>query len=38
MRYRNPQLTFLAWTPFVFPQAGPEWYLRVRDLIYRYKP
>ncbi|NDJ13973.1 MAG: hypothetical protein EBY17_22710 [Acidobacteriia bacterium] len=38
MGYRNPQLNFLAWTPFVFPQAGPEWYLRVRDLVYRYKP
>ena len=34
--YRNPQLDFLAWTPFVFPQTGAEWYLRVRDLIYRY--
>ena len=37
MGYRNPQLSFLAWTPFVFPQSGPEWYLRARDLIYRYK-
>lgn len=37
MNFRSPQLNFLAWTPFVFPQAGPEWYLRVRDLIYRYK-
>jgi hypothetical protein len=34
--FRNPQLNLLAWTPFVFPQTGAEWYLRVRDLIYRY--
>jgi hypothetical protein len=38
MGLRSPQLNFLQWTPFVFPQVGPEWYLRVRDLIYRYNP
>jgi hypothetical protein len=32
----TPQLNLLSWTPFVFPQTGAEWYLRVRDLIYRY--
>jgi hypothetical protein len=37
MGLRTPQMNFLAWTPFVFPQAGPEWYLRVRDYIFRYK-
>lgn len=35
--FRNPLLSFFGWTPFVFPQTGPEWYLRARDLIYRYK-
>ncbi len=34
--YRNPQLNLLAATPLVYPQTGAEWYLRVRDLIYRY--
>lgn len=34
---RPRQMTFMAWTPFLFPQAGPEWYLRVRDYIYRYR-
>jgi hypothetical protein len=36
MGFHNPQLNLMAWTPFVFPQTGAEWYLRVRDLIYRY--
>lgn len=36
--FRSPQLNFLAWTPFVFPQSGAEWYLRVRDMINRYNP
>ena len=34
--FRSPQLSLLAWTPLVFPQTGAEWYLRARDLIYRY--
>jgi len=34
--YRNPQLNLMAWTPFAAPDTGGEWYLRVRDLIYRY--
>jgi len=34
----GPELKWMAWTPFVFPQAGAEWYLRVRDFIYRYEP
>jgi len=33
----DPQLNFLSWTPFTFPQTGAEWYLRVRDLILRYR-
>jgi hypothetical protein len=36
--FRSPLLNLMAFTPFVFPQAGAEWYLRVRDLIYRYNP
>jgi hypothetical protein len=28
----------LAWAPFVFPELGAEWYLRVRDFIYRFSP
>jgi hypothetical protein len=31
-----PELTWMAWAPFVFPELGAEWYLRVRDFIYRY--
>ena len=37
MGLRSPQMNMLAWTPFVFPQIGPEWYLRVRDMVFRYK-
>jgi hypothetical protein len=36
MGFHTPQLNLLAWTPFVFPQSGAEWYLKLRDLIYRY--
>lgn len=36
--FGGPQLNTLAWYPFVFPQTGGEWYLRARDLIYRYNP
>lgn len=36
MGFQTPQLNLMLWTPFVFPQTGAEWYLRVRDLIYRY--
>jgi hypothetical protein len=32
---RVPEMNLLGWTPFVFPEIGPEWYLRVRDFIYR---
>lgn len=35
---KGPELKWLAWTPFTFPQTGAEWYLRVRDFIYRYEP
>ena len=38
LRLRGPQMNLAQWTPFLFPQTGAEWYLRVRDLIYRYKP
>ena len=37
MSLRTPEMNLVQWTPFVFPQAGAEWYLRVRDMIYRYK-
>jgi hypothetical protein len=33
---RAPELTWMAWSPLVFPELGAEWYLRVRDFIYRY--
>lgn len=29
-----PELNILAWTPLMFPEAGAEWYLRVRDFLY----
>jgi hypothetical protein len=35
-RVRSPELTWMSWSPFVFPELGAEWYLRVRDFIYRY--
>lgn len=34
--YRNPQLNLMAWYPISLPETGAEWYLRVRDMIYRY--
>ena len=34
----GPELNFLSWWPFDFPGSGAEWYLRVRDFIYRYEP
>lgn len=30
-----PELNNFAWTPFAIPGVGAEWYLRVRDFIYR---
>ena len=35
LRMRVPEMNLLAWSPFVFPEIGSEWYLRVRDFIYR---
>ena len=32
----TPELNTLAWWPFTLPDLGAEWYLRVRDFIYRY--
>lgn len=32
---RVPEMNLLGWSPFVFPEIGAEWYLRVRDFIYR---
>lgn len=30
-----PELNLLAWFPFLRPGTGAEWYLRVRDFLYR---
>jgi hypothetical protein len=34
--YGYPDLNLMAWLPFVYPQLGSEWYLRVRDFLYRF--
>lgn len=31
-----PDLNLLSWWPFVYPGPGAEWYLRVRDFLYRF--
>jgi len=31
-----PDLTLLYWWPFVYPGPGAEWYLKVRDFLYRF--
>ncbi len=31
-----PELNLISWWPYCFPDLGAEWYLRVRDFIYRY--
>jgi hypothetical protein len=36
MGISGPELHFMAWMPLMFPDMGGEWYLRVRDFIYRY--
>lgn len=38
-----PEMNLLSWWPFVYPhfgadQLGAEWYLRVRDFLYRFDP
>jgi len=33
---RFPELNLLAWWPFVYPAQGAEWYLKVRDFLYRF--
>jgi hypothetical protein len=38
-----PELNLLSWWPFVYPhfgadQLGSEWYLKVRDFLYRFDP
>ncbi len=38
MGFRPPEFNWMSWTPFVYPQFGSEWYLRVRDSILRYHP
>ena len=31
-----PNLNLLSWWPFVYPGPGAEWYLKVRDFLYRF--
>ena len=31
-----PDLNLMSWWPFVFPEFGSEWYLKVRDFLYRF--
>jgi hypothetical protein len=31
-----PELNLIAWSPFVYPGLGAEWYLKVRDFLYRF--
>ena len=38
LHFRSPELNWMSWTPFVYPQFGSEWYLKVRDMILRYNP
>ncbi len=38
-----PEINLLSWWPFVYPhfgadQLGSEWYLKVRDFLYRFDP
>jgi hypothetical protein len=33
-----PELNLLSWWPFVYPGPGAEWYLKVRDFLYRFGP
>ena len=31
-----PDLNLISWWPFVYPEPGAEWYLKVRDFLYRF--
>jgi hypothetical protein len=33
-----PELNLLSWWPLTYPGMGAEWYLRVRDFLYRFDP
>jgi hypothetical protein len=33
-----PELNLLSWWPLAFPGVGAEWYLKVRDFLYRFDP
>jgi hypothetical protein len=34
-----PELNLLSWWPFLYQdEPGPEWYLKVRDFLYRFAP
>jgi hypothetical protein len=32
-----PNLNLFSWWPFVYPGPGAEWYLKVRDFLYRFE-
>ena len=38
LHFRSPEWNWLSWTPFVYPQSGAEWYLKIRDSLQRYNP
>jgi hypothetical protein len=31
-----PELNLISWWPFMYPQLGAEWYLKVRDFLYQF--
>jgi hypothetical protein len=33
-----PEMNLMAWWPLIYPHSGAEWYLRVRDFLYRFDP
>jgi hypothetical protein len=33
-----PELNLLSWSRLMYPCVGAEWYLRVRDFLYRFEP
>jgi hypothetical protein len=33
-----PEMNLMSMQPFVYPELGAEWYLRIRDFLYRFEP
>ena len=33
-----PEMNLLSWWPLAYPQVGAEWYLKIRDFLYRFEP